>query len=760
MAVDAATLAAKISVEGADRAKRELTGFSGAVEKNAQQLRKIGIGLTAVGATITGIGGIALKMAMDVTESENLFDVAMGDMGASAREFSIRLRDELGLNEFKIRENIGVLFQMTSAMGISRDSAFQMATGLTELSQDMASFFNLKPEEAFLKIQSGIVGEIEPLRRLGILVDETTTKNALMTAGLIEQGDELSQQQKVIGRYLAILEQTTNAQGDLARTIDSPINQLRVLRSQIEALLITIGNQLIPIVTPLIQKFTEVAQALGEWAREHPGLTRFIVIGTAAIGAFALALGPILIMLPGLVALGPTVAAATSMMAGGFGLLVAAINPAGLAIAALAVAFGMNLGNMRDNTDNLLGQIIGKFQDFIGHLIQSEEQIATMSGEMDQSELKMFDLQMAYRNLGLQIEEVTFAIGDMEAGMIADRDAGEKLLGTLERNRAAVISQMEALALGGAAAQNFASVVNSEFIPAVAEGTVRLSAWAEASNLADTAAQDLVRRISEAQHPLTTFAQETDNVADSFLDLVNQFKAVGWETERWTDLVGTLAEALEGDIDTAMQIVKEQMQSFVDETLLVGEGLGSVNALLQKFGDDLTIENQIAVWEILTEKQDLANESLQSYIDTGLSMQNVDLGRSPVGFGLSTQGLGTAFGQRHIGAVGTALGMPQLTAAEYERLIGKGVNRLQFLRDIQTGQEPFGFANQDIHNLGLVGQGGPTGPRSSGAHPGAGSTLSVNINGPVYGLHDLEEQVMEAITRRSRAGGFDGVIPQ
>ena len=100
----------------------------------------------------------------------------------------------------------------------------------------------------------------------------------------------------------------------------------------------------------------------------------------------------------------------------------------------------MNLGNMRDNTDNLLGQIIGKFQDFIGHLIQSEEQIATMSGEMDQSELKMFDLQMAYRNLGLQIEEVTFAIGDMEAGMIADRDAGEKLLGTLERNRAAVIS--------------------------------------------------------------------------------------------------------------------------------------------------------------------------------------------------------------------------------------------------------------------------------------------------------------------------------
>ena len=268
MAVDAATLAAKISVEGADRAKRELTGFSGAVEKNAQQLRKIGIGLTAVGATITGIGGIALKMAMDVTESENLFDVAMGDMGASAREFSIRLRDELGLNEFKIRENIGVLFQMTSAMGISRDSAFQMATGLTELSQDMASFFNLKPEEAFLKIQSGIVGEIEPLRRLGILVDETTTKNALMTAGLIEQGDELSQQQKVIGRYLAILEQTTNAQGDLARTIDSPINQLRVLRSQIEALLITIGNQLIPrhAVNPEIHRSGPGSWRVGQGA--------------------------------------------------------------------------------------------------------------------------------------------------------------------------------------------------------------------------------------------------------------------------------------------------------------------------------------------------------------------------------------------------------------------------------------------------------------------------------------------------------------
>jgi len=302
------------------RATRSMETTAAAMTKTAERMQSLGRTLM-VGVTIPlGLaGGAALKMAMDVIESENLFEVAMGSMAHQARAFSTRLRDELGLNQYEVRRNVGTLYQMVSAMGISENAAYQMSTGLTELSYDMASFFNLRPDEAFAKIRSGLVGETEPLRQLGVLVDETRVRQLLLTRGIVRQGEEITQQHKVLGRYLAILEQTANAQGDLARTLDSPVNQLRVLRAELEQAGIALGQALLPAlqaVLPHARRMADLAMRLAVAFGSLPPVLRDTVIWLAVLAATS---GPALWVFGGVARVAGILVGATGALAGAAG---------------------------------------------------------------------------------------------------------------------------------------------------------------------------------------------------------------------------------------------------------------------------------------------------------------------------------------------------------------------------------------------------------------------------------------------------------
>ncbi len=239
--------------DAGDEAQHASGRASKALGRWGNALKGLGIAASAV-----AVGGIALlgkkaiQLGMDAVESENLFTVSMGKMADAAREWSQTTSKALGLNEFELRKNVGVIFQMTSSMGLGKESAFSMATGISQLANDMASFFNLDPADAFAKLQAGITGEAEPLKRLGILVDETTVKMAAMRAGIIKQGEKMTQTQKVQARWLAITEQTKNAQGDLARTLDSPANKMRILQTRVEELTTKIGIALLPVFEHLL----------------------------------------------------------------------------------------------------------------------------------------------------------------------------------------------------------------------------------------------------------------------------------------------------------------------------------------------------------------------------------------------------------------------------------------------------------------------------------------------------------------------------
>lgn len=230
---------------------------SGAGVMSAFKKLKTGIVALGIGKVIAD----SIKTGMDAVESDSLFETSLGKYADEVKSWSDEISEALGLNAVAMRKNTGVIFNMTSSMGVAEDNALKMSKGISLLTEDMASFYNLDSSEAFNKLRAGLTGETEPLKALGILVDENTIKQVAYSEGIAETGAELTQQQKVLARYVAILKQTGNAQGDLARTIDSPANQLRILKNQVSQLGLAFSNFLLPVVSavlPYITAFTKV----------------------------------------------------------------------------------------------------------------------------------------------------------------------------------------------------------------------------------------------------------------------------------------------------------------------------------------------------------------------------------------------------------------------------------------------------------------------------------------------------------------------
>lgn len=228
---------------------------------NLGRLKFLALGAAAA-AAMFAVGKNSIKSAMEVVESESLFSVSMGNMADAARAWSHDLQDSLGLNAYEVRKNVGLFYNMTTSMGLARDQAYQVSTGMTKLAYDMSSFYNQSPDEMFQKLQSGLSGEVEPLKQLGIIVNETTTQNYAYANGIAKVGSQLTETQKIMARYGAIMAQTQNAQGDLARTINSPANQLRLLQTQLQLASINFGNAFLPIVQIVLPILVTFAKQL------------------------------------------------------------------------------------------------------------------------------------------------------------------------------------------------------------------------------------------------------------------------------------------------------------------------------------------------------------------------------------------------------------------------------------------------------------------------------------------------------------------
>lgn len=200
----------------------------------------------------------------DYVENLNLFTVAMGEAAVAAKEYAEEVEAILGIDASEWMRNQGLFKQITSGFGVAEENANLMSKNLTQLGYDLYSFYNISVAEAMQKLQSGIAGEIEPLRRLGYAIDVATLQQVAYEHGIQQSVNTMNQAQKSQLRYIAIIEQSGNAMGDLARTVQTPANAIRILQEQVKRLTRALGNMLIP----MLQKILPIAQAVVEVATE------------------------------------------------------------------------------------------------------------------------------------------------------------------------------------------------------------------------------------------------------------------------------------------------------------------------------------------------------------------------------------------------------------------------------------------------------------------------------------------------------------
>lgn len=185
-------------------------------------------------------------------ESMNLFEASMGKYTESATEFGMKVQDAMGIDFGEWARNQGVFQTLITGMGAAADKASVMSQQLTQLGYDIASFYNINVEDAMLKIQSGIAGELEPLRRLGWDLSDARMNIELTRLGIDASTRDMSQAEKVALRYYLIMNQVTQTHGDMARTIASPANQLRVLQAQLTLAARAIGSLFIPALNAIL----------------------------------------------------------------------------------------------------------------------------------------------------------------------------------------------------------------------------------------------------------------------------------------------------------------------------------------------------------------------------------------------------------------------------------------------------------------------------------------------------------------------------
>ncbi|RJP53629.1 MAG: hypothetical protein C4583_04385 [Anaerolineaceae bacterium] len=296
-----ATLAVKLIADAAaftqamDAAERTTQTWSGRV---SQSMKSVGGDITNLGMKATTFltlpmavaGMAAINYASDLEETKNKVMVVFGEMSGGVLDWSTTSAQAMGMSQNTALSAAGTFGNLFTTMGLGQDASADMSMGLVQLASDLASFNNMDPTEVLEKLRSGLVGEVEPLRTLGINLSQTAVEAKAMEMGLAGADGSLTAAALAQARYALILEQSANAAGDFARTSDGLANQQRILKAEFENAAAALGVQLLPYalqfvqwLSGLIEKFQALSPEQQKW-----------IIG---IGAALAILGPLLVII-------------------------------------------------------------------------------------------------------------------------------------------------------------------------------------------------------------------------------------------------------------------------------------------------------------------------------------------------------------------------------------------------------------------------------------------------------------------------------
>ena len=231
----------------------------------------------ALGILRTGVKTIAglVNQSNEYVEDLNLFDASMGEYADSAQKYAEKVSELLGIDPGDFMRNQGVFNTIITGFGVGAEKAQLMSKNLTQLGYDLSSFYNISVNDAMQKVQSGISGELEPLRRLGFDLSVARLQQEALNLGISKSVSNMTQAEKSQLRYYAMLTQVTVAQGDMARTLNAPANQLRVLQAQFQMCARAIGNIFIPVLNMILPYVIAVVKVIRLLANTIAGFFGF-----------------------------------------------------------------------------------------------------------------------------------------------------------------------------------------------------------------------------------------------------------------------------------------------------------------------------------------------------------------------------------------------------------------------------------------------------------------------------------------------------
>ncbi len=255
--------------------RREVSGMKSSVDGLSGSFKRLGATVASVFSVrkVAGLAGSMTELGSDLEEVQNVVDVTFTTMSDKINEFALNAAKSAGLSETMAKRYAGAFGAMSKSFGFAEDAAFGMSTTLTQLSGDVASFYNITQDEAYTKLKSIFTGETETLKDLGVVMTENALNSYAMAKGLGKNISKMTEQQKVALRYQFVLERLSGASGDFVRTQDSWANQTRILNLQIESLKATIGQGLINVFSPLLKMLNTLLGKLKSVANAFKSFT-------------------------------------------------------------------------------------------------------------------------------------------------------------------------------------------------------------------------------------------------------------------------------------------------------------------------------------------------------------------------------------------------------------------------------------------------------------------------------------------------------
>jgi hypothetical protein len=396
----------------------DATGLNQALNKADAQLKQFGKRAKDIGKTLTtrltlpigAAGFAAIKMASDVEESLNKVDVAFGESSKEVKDFAKNTLESFGIAEGSALDMAALFGDMSTAMGISRSDAADLSTSLVGLAGDLASFKNINIEEVTTALSGVFTGETESLKRLGVVMTETNLKQFALSQGITKNLKDFSQSEKVLLRYQFVMNATSNAHGDFARTSEGSANQMRIFTESLKQLGASFGAVVLPAFTKLVKKANEVVKRFQAFDQS----TKKVIALTAAIAAAA---GPMLYLagsvIPKVVGGIRMIGVAVQFASGPVGIIIAGISVLTLGLQKLVNSKGFQLSawqtfkNAVLSGGNAIRFVRLATEDNAKNISQSQEDIQSSVQDTTKAFQDQFDAMMKIMGGDYQMDDKT-----------------------------------------------------------------------------------------------------------------------------------------------------------------------------------------------------------------------------------------------------------------------------------------------------------------------------------------------------------------